>query len=407
MRAKLFRFTEGPKDSGAFLERAIRFIKENVGPDEKAISALSGGTDSTVVTRLFHRAIKERLYPIHIDTGFMRKIEGKEEPELVRKSFEDMDNFELIDRKEIFFDNVFGIEDAEEKRKAFRRTYVDVLNQKIGEIGAGVMTQGTIRPDVLETEGEIKSQNNVDTDFDIDKLVEPLAGLFKPDVRMVAKSLDLPESIYMRQPFLGPGLSARTVGKITKEKLENEKEANDLVERLVEEYFQENYGRKSLWDEKSGNRIPFQYFAATLDPGKDESPEVNEYLKGLGIDAKAWELENRATGIKEEEGERSRVYASPVLLEGDLEPELSFYLGKELPEQFDVSHVLYELAGDGDGKWIVGIRAVRSSDAMTAEPLNIPIDELRDFGRKILDKTGAGTVAYDLTPKPPATIEYE
>lgn len=407
MKAKVMRLSECPREPEAFAEKATEFIKENVDPNEKVICALSGGTDSSVVARLFQEAIQERLYPIHIDTGFMRKIGGNEEPKLVEELFEDLDNFELIDRKEIFFDNVFGVEDAEEKRKKFRSTYVDVLNRKIEEIGASVMTQGTIKPDVLETEGEIKSQNNVYTDFKIDKLVEPLAGLYKPEVRRVGKSLGIPESIYLRQPFPGPGLSIRTVGKITKKKLDIEKEANDLVERLVESYFRESYGKKYLWDEKSGNRIPFQYFASTLDSARSESTEVNEYFKALGVKAKSWKLENRATGIKEDEGERSRVYTHPILLEGDLEPELLFYLGEEIPKRFEVSRVLYKLGEWEEGSQIVGIRSVRSNDAITAEPLNIPIDNLREFGWKILDRISVETVTYDLTPKPPGTIEYE
>lgn len=407
MKAKVVRFTESLDDPEAFSKRAVEFIQENVGRDERAICALSGGTDSSTVAMLFQRAIGERLYPIHIDTGFMRLIGGEEEPELVAGSFEDLDNFELIDRRDVFYENVFGIEDAEEKRRTFRRTYVDVLNQKIEEIGASVMTQGTIKPDVLETEGEIKSQNNVDTDFEIERLVEPLAGLYKPEVRMVCESLGLPESVYRRQPFLGPGLSARTVGRIDREKLETERKANDLVEGLVEGYFQKNYGRKSLWDGRSGDRIPFQYFAATFGPGRGEFQELDEYLKELGVEAKAWRLEERATGVREEDGERSRVYAPPVLLEGDMESELLAYLGREIPVQFDASRVLYKLEESDDGKWIVVIRAVRSKDAMTAEPLNIPIEDLREFGGRIVEGTDAGVVACDLTPKPPATIEYE
>ncbi|KXB02653.1 hypothetical protein AKJ45_03375 [candidate division MSBL1 archaeon SCGC-AAA261F19] len=401
------RLSECPREPEAFAEKATEFIKENVDPNEKVICALSGGTDSSVVARLFQEAIQERLYPIHIDTGFMRKIGGNEEPKLVEELFEDLDNFELIDRKEIFFDNVFGVEDAEEKRKKFRSTYVDVLNQKIEEIGASVMAQGTIKPDVLETESEIKSQNNVYTDFKIDKLVEPLAGLYKPEVRKVGKYLGLPESTYLRQPFPGPGLSVRTVGKITKKKLDIEKEANDLVERLIENYFRESYGREYLWDEESGNRIPFQYFASTLDSARRGSTEVNGYLKALGVEAKSWELENRATGVKENGEKRSRVYAHPILLEGDLETELLFYLGEEIPKRFEFSRVLYKLGEWEEGNQIVGIRGVRSNDAITAEPLNIPIDNLREFGWKILDRISVETVAYDLTPKPPGTIEYE
>lgn len=409
MEATVYRFTENLEDTESFLEKSTDFLAENVGEDEKVVCALSGGVDSSVTAKIFQKAIGDRLYPIHFDTGFMRRIDGKEEVQMVKNDFEDFENFELIDRKETFFENIFGKEDAEDKRKAFRSTYEEVLNERIEEIGATVMTQGTIRPDILETEGEIKSQNNVDTSFDVKKLVEPLAGLYKPDVRRLARKLGFSEQYWMRQPFLGPGLSARTVGVIDHDKLKNEKKANDMVEQLVESYFRDNYGRKALWDGTVNARIPFQYFAVTLDNIKEESEEVNSYLKELGVDLKAFTLKNKATGVTErDDGERERVYSSPILLEGDSEGEVLRYLGKEIPEQFGASRVLYQLSESEEGKeWLVGIRAVSSKDAIFAEPLQIPLSKLEEFGEEMIDGTDSKIVAYDISPKPPATIEYE
>ncbi len=364
--------------------------------------------DSSVTAKIFQRAIGDRLYPLHFDTGFMRRIGGEEEVQLVKEDFEDFENFELIDRKETFYQNIFGMEDAEDKRKAFRSTYEQVLNEKIEEIGASVMTQGTIRPDILETEGEIKSQNNVDTSFDVEKLVEPLAGLYKPDVRRVARKLGFSEYNCMRQPFLGPGLSARTVGAIDEEKLENERVANDLVERFVEGYFEDNYGKKFLWDGTINARIPFQYFAVTLDNEMEENGEVNDYLEDLGLDLKALSLKNKATGVEVGDEGRERVYSSPILLRGDSEREVLSYLGEEIPGQFGASRVLFQLSeSEGDGDWLVGIRAVSSKDAIFADPLQISLDTFGDLGEEIVQETDSGIVAYDLTPKPPATIEYE
>ncbi|KXA90740.1 hypothetical protein AKJ57_03925 [candidate division MSBL1 archaeon SCGC-AAA259A05] len=407
MEATVFRFTNSLEDPRKFLKEATKFVEENVSSGEKVVCALSGGVDSSTTAEIFRRAIGEKLYPLHFDTGFMRRINGEEEIKLVEENFKDFENFELIDKKETFYENIFGIEDAEEKRKSFRSTYEQVLNEKIEEIGATVMTQGTIRPDILETEGKIKSQNNVDTDFDVEKLVEPLAGLYKPDVRKLARELGFPEKKWMRQPFLGPGLSARTVGVVNRKKLENEKIANDLVEGFVERYFKENYGRGGLWDEVVGARIPFQYFAVTLDSGMETHGEINEYLRNLGLDAESFSLENKATGVKEVGGERERVYSPPVLLRGNLEPEVLHYLGREVPNRFGVSRVLFQLVRSEGADWIVGIRAVDSKDAITAEPLRIPLSEWEDLGEEITRKTDSKIVAYDLTPKPPATIEYE
>lgn len=406
--ATVYRFTSPLERPDDFLNSATKFLKKNVLDREKVVCALSGGVDSSVTAKIFERAIGDRLYPVHFDTGFMRRIRGEEEVELVGKMFGDIDNFELVDKSDLFHENVFGMEDSEDKRKAFRRTYVQVLNEKIEEIGADVITQGTIRPDIVETEGEIKSQNNVDTDFDVEKMVEPLTGLYKPDVRLLAQELGFPENIYFRQPFPGPGLSVRAVGTVDDGKLENEKVANDLVEEFVENYFEEKYERMNLWDKSTGSRIPFQYFAATFDSEMEESEEINDYLDELGLDAEAFYLKNRATGVREEDGEKRRVYAPVVFLKGKLEQEIVYHLGNKIPERFDASRVLFQLSSSGEGAdWTVGLRIVDSEDAITAEPLKIPFSELENIGEKIISETDTGAVGFDVTSKPPATIEYE
>lgn len=405
--AKEIRFNKSMEDPKTYVDEAIKFIENNVEEDEKVVCALSGGVDSSVVTKLFYRAVEDRLYPVHIDTGFMRSIQGEKESEIVERMFDYIKNFKFVDARERFQEAIFGIEDAEDKRLIFRGTYEDILNEFLDKLNATVGTQGTIKADIEETDAGLKSQNNVDTNFLLDKLVEPLAGLYKPDVRKVAKELGFEKDSYMRQPFLGPGLSARTVGAINKGKLETERIANDLLEQFIEKYFEENYDKTALWDKKSGSRIPFQYFTGTFDPSKEIDEEVSEYLKELGVNAEAFTLENKATGVKEEDGERNRIYSPVALLEGDLEPELVNYLGKKIPSHFGVSRVLYQVSKREDGKYIVGIRAVESDDAVYAEPLEIPGEELNRLGEKILEQTEAQIVSYDKTPKPPASIEYE
>ncbi len=406
--ATVYRYTESLEDAEKFLKSAASFIQERVSKDEKVVCALSGGVDSSVTAMIFEKAIGDRLYPIHFDTGFMRKIEGEEEVNLVEEEFGHMKNFELIDKSDLFHENVFGIKNSEEKRIAFRNTYEHVLNEKIKEIGAKAITQGTIRPDIMETKGEIKSQNNVDTNFDVNKMIEPLTGLYKPQVRLLARESGLPEGIYLRQPFPGPGLSVRTVEKINDYKLENEKTANDYLERFVENYFEEKYGRMNLWDQVSGSRIPFQYFSATFDNEMEKSEKINSYLKELGLEAEAFSLKNKATGVVEEDGEKQRVYAPVILLRGNLEQEIVYYLGKQIPKRFEASRVLFQLASSGDDKdWIVGLRIVDSEDAITAEPLKLPFDDLEVVGEKIVEVTDTSIVGYDVSPKPPATIEYE
>lgn len=409
MGATVYRLTEKLEEPGEYLKKATDLIRRKVDNDEKVVCALSGGVDSSTTAEIFRRTIGERLYPIYFDTGFMREIKGKKEFKRFKNEFKDFENFEIIDRKEIFFENIFGIENSEEKRKSFRNTYEKVLNEKIEEIGASTMTQGTIKPDIIETEEEIKSQNNVDTNFNVEKLVEPLAGLYKPQVRRLAKEVGFSKRIWMRQPFLGPGLSARTVGTINQKKLKNEKKANDLVERFVENYFQDRYGKEAIWDEIVGARIPFQYFAATLDNEMEKEKEVNEYLQKLDLDATAFSLKNKATGVKEEEdGKRTRVYSPPLLLKGKLEHSVLSYLGKEIPKKFDYSRLLFQLTESSKEKnWMVAVRAINSKDAINAVPLSIPLEKLEELGEKIIQETDSEIVAYDLTPKPPATIEFE
>jgi len=407
--AKEIRFNGQLVDAETYIEQAVEFINENVGEEERVVCALSGGVDSSVVTELFHRAIGDRLYPIHIDMGFMRSIDGKDESQLVKETFDHIENFRFVDARQQFKDAVFGIDDAEGKRLPWRGIYEDVVNQVIKETGATVGTQGTIKPDIEETEANLKSQNNVDTNFLLDKLVEPLTGLYKPDVRKVAKELGFDREQYMRQPFLGPGLSARTVGAIDEDKLATERVANDLVEQFIENYFENNYGREALWDTVSGSRIPFQYFAGTFDADRKENEAINNYLSDLGLEgARAFSLSNRATGVAIEDGERKRVYSPVVLLDAELEPELAKYLGEKIPENFDVSRVLYQLASNEEKEgYTVGIRAVESDDALTADPLQLPEGELKKVADQILEQTEATVVGYDLTPKPPASIEYE
>ncbi|KXB03005.1 hypothetical protein AKJ48_04325 [candidate division MSBL1 archaeon SCGC-AAA261O19] len=182
------------------------------------------------------------------------------------------------------------------------------------------------------------------------------------------------------------------------------------MEKFVERYFQENYGKTVLWDETTGFRTPFQYFAGTFDGVKKERKKVSEYLRGLGLKAKAFTLENKVTGVMEEDGGRKRSYSSPVLLEGGLEQEMVFFLGKKIPELFKTSRVLFKLSEAREhesSKWLVSIRAVSSKDASYADPLQIPLEELERWGDEIIAKTNTRVVAYDVTPKPPATIEYE
>ncbi|MDK2790836.1 MAG: hypothetical protein PWP15_1345, partial [Methanothermococcus sp.] len=236
-------------DAKMVIEEAINEIKEQIG-DRKAIIALSGGVDSSVAAVLADRAIGDRLLAVFVDTGLMRKNEAEE----IRKIFkEDMGlNLKIIDAKELFLKELKGVTDPEEKRKIIGKLFIEVFEEVAKENGEEVLVQGTIAPDWIESEGNIKTHHNIALPGGmVLDVVEPLRELYKDEVRILAKELGLPDEIAYRQPFPGPGLAVRILGEITEEKLEICREANAIVEEEIEK----EGLNKDLW----------QYFAAVLD----------------------------------------------------------------------------------------------------------------------------------------------
>jgi GMP synthase (glutamine-hydrolysing) len=303
-------------DVERFIGEAIRRIRDDSGR-EKVVMALSGGVDSSVCAALAARAIGDALVPIYVDTGLMRKGET----DLIRSLFPDID-LRIIDAGDEFFEALKGITDPEEKRKAIGERFIRIFEREAKRTGATMLLQGTIYPDRVESEGGIKSHHNVGgmpLDIEFAGIIEPLADLYKDEVREVAGGLGLPAELQHRMPFPGPGLAVRILGEVTREKVAIVREANAIVEECLVEEFR-----------------PWQCFAALL---------------GLG------------TGMK-----------------GDA-----------------------RLHG-----WIVAVRAVDSRDGMTADPLLLPHETLTRMASRITSEIPeVARVVYDITPKPPATIEYE
>jgi len=296
-------------------------LKKTIG-EERAISALSGGVDSSACTVLAHRAIGDNLKSIFIDDGLMR--EG--EPQQVRKIFADLGiTVNIVDAADEFFAALAGKIDPEEKRKTFRDTFYTVFGREVRNSDARFLIQGTIAADILETTGGVKTQHNILEQIGIDpeagygfKVVEPIKDLFKPGVREVAAAVDLPEEIHQRMPFPGPGLATRVVGEVTPERVARVRRATTIVEQEIL------------------HLKPFQAFAVLLS--------------------------DQATGV--EDGRRK--------------------------------------FGD-----IVIVRSVESQDALTAEASHIPWEVLQKIAHRIVTEIPEVVrVAYELTPKPPATIEY-
>ena len=303
-----------------FIEETVEEIRETVG-DGKAIIALSGGVDSSTAAILAYKAIGDKLHAVFVNTGFMRKGE----PEFVVKTFRDEFglNLHYVDASERFFDALKGVSDPEEKRKIIGRVFIEVFEEVAREINADFLIQGTIAPDWIESRGKIKSHHNVGglpEKLNL-KLIEPLRDLYKDEVRELAKELGLPEKIYGRMPFPGPGLAVRVLGEVTPEKVAIVREANAIVEEEIE---------------RAGLK-PWQAFAVLLG------------VKTVGV-------------------------------QGDIRAY----------------------------KETVAVRIVESLDGMTANAMDVPFEVLQRIAFRITSEIPeVGRVLYDVTNKPPATIEFE
>ncbi len=290
--------------------------------EERALVALSGGVDSSVVAALAHQAIGDQLTSLFIDDGLMREDEGQ----MVVDAFAGVGmEVQIIDRADDFFAALAGISDPEEKRKAFRDTFYKTLGAAVRDDGASFLLQGTIAADVIETQRGIKTQHNILEQIGLDpgsyglQILEPLRELFKPEVRQVAQALGLPETICQRMPFPGPGLATRVVGEVTPERVATVRVATVIVEEELVEL------------------RPFQAFAVLLN--------------------------DRATGLTDT---KEREFGQ-----------------------------------------IIVVRSVESEDAMTAVPTELSWSQLQRLQERIcVQVPGVIKVLYDLTPKPPSTIEY-
>ena len=301
-----------PELANVFIDEQVKLIREQVG-SKKVLLALSGGVDSSVVAALLIKAVGKQLTCVHVNHGLLRKGE----PEQVVEVFRDqMDaNLVYVDAVDRFLDKLSGVDDPEAKRKIIGAEFIRVFEEEARKLeGIEFLAQGTIYPDILESDG-VKAHHNVgglpeDLQFE---LVEPVKFLYKDEVRVVGKALGLPDSMVYRQPFPGPGLGVRCTGAITRDRLEAVRESDAILREEIAAAGLQN----DIW----------QYFTAVPD--------------------------YRATGIRN----GKRAYEWPVVIRAvnsvdatsATVPELDWALLKKITDRIlsevpGVCRVLYELS---------------------------------------------------------------
>ena len=311
-----------PALAEAFIAEQVAEIRAQVG-SKKVLLALSGGVDSSVVAALLIKAIGRQLVCVHVNHGLMRKGESEQVIEVFGKELDA--NLIYIDATDRFLDLLAGVADPEKKRKIIGNEFIKVFDEESAKLeGISFLAQGTIYPDILESDG-VKAHHNVGglpEDMQME-LVEPVKLLYKDEVRVVGEALGLPHAMVYRQPFPGPGLGVRCLGAITRDRLHALREAD----AILREEFDKNGLAGKVW----------QYFIAVPD------------FKSVGV----------------KDGKR--------------------YEG-----------------------WPAIIRAVNTTDAMTATIEEIPYEVLHKITSRITTEVeGINRVLYDLTPKPIGTIEWE
>lgn len=396
-------------DPKEFVDKQVEEIRRVVAGG-RALIAVSGGVDSTTSAALTHRAIGENLLCAMLDDAFMRKGEPERVAQLLSQPPLNLP-IKVLDVQQRFLSELKGLRDAEEKRTKFRETFYRTLSQTAEKEGCRFLVQGTIQADIVETKGGIKTQHNVLAQIGISpaerygfQVIEPVASLYKEQVRKIARYLGVPTELSERQPFPGPGLSVRVVGEIKVDKLELLKKATALAEEGFVKFG------------------PSQYFAAIID--NLETPQhpcivhiketTARYLNVPTRHLFVKVFQDKATGVKG--GERH--YGEIATIKAQTEDgrihqanikNLVTLQTKIITENPSFTRILYAIREKSQKEpYVISLRAIQTHDFLTAQVSDIPWTTLAATAEKILESCpNVSGVYYDVTPKPPATIEME
>ena len=232
MRPADMKRIDTPALAEAFIADQVAAVRAQVG-DKKVLLALSGGVDSSVVAALLIKAIGKQLVCVHVNHGLMRKGESEQVIQVFRDQMDA--NLIYVDATDRFLDLLAGVDEPEQKRKIIGGEFIKVFDEEARKLeGISFLAQGTIYPDILESDG-VKAHHNVgglpeDMEFE---LVEPVKLLFKDEVRVVGRALGLPEGMVERQPFPGPGLGVRCLGAITRDRLAALRESDAILREEI------------------------------------------------------------------------------------------------------------------------------------------------------------------------------